>query len=211
VAGKDQTTVSKLRDQFERDFSVGEGEIDTPEEGDPRGYVVFSRLRAGKPWRFAGWLRAADDDEAVYFAREHYGRDQKVEDVLAIHDASIGATDVPWPPRTDDTGDVRPFMVFTQRKNGDDYLSQDEIDAAGTAAALEAARARHADEEPSAVWVVDVASVLRRDADDMLWRNFDQTYRLARGYTPLVKKKWEQFRDEDSLREYRKEDLKKEF
>jgi 1,2-phenylacetyl-CoA epoxidase PaaB subunit len=211
TAGKDEVTVSKLRDRFEQDFTVGEGDMQHPEEGDLRGYVVFTRLRADKPWRYAGWLRAADDDEAVYYAREHYGRDQKVEDVLAIHESWIGGTDVPWPARDDDTGAERPFMVFTQKIAGDDYLAAEDISATGTAAALEAARGRHAADGPSAIWVADVARVLRRGEDDPLWREFDQTYRLARGYTAEVKRKWTQFRDADSLASYQKDDLKKEF
>lgn len=205
--------MSKLRDQFEALFGEPEGDIETPEEGDLRGYVVFTRLKPTHPWRYAGWLRAADDDEAVYYAREHYGRDQKVDDVLAIHESWVGGTDVPWPPRDDDAGEPRPFMVFTQARAGDMYVSADDVEAPGTAAALEAARTRHAAEDPApnAIWVADRARVLFRDENDPLWREFDQTYRLARGYTATVKRKWEQFRDADSLEAYRKEDLEKEF
>lgn len=208
--------MSKLRDHFETLFDVGEGEIEGREPDQP-GYVVFTRLRAGQPWRSAGWLRAADDDEAVYFAREHYGRDQKVVDVIAIHDGVLAGTDLPWDVPAGDEGDRRAFMVFTQKKAGDEYLGADAIEATSLSNALGAAAERAEQDasddapRPNAIWVVDAAHVLHRGEDDMLWRHLDQTYRLARGYTRDVRAKWTRFRDEDALREYRKSDLKKEF
>lgn len=203
--------MSKLRDAFESDYEVGDGEFDAAPEADPRGYVVFTQLRDGLPFRYAGWLRAGDGDHAMYLAREHYGRDQEVGEIIAIDEQTLAGTDLPWNVPSGDEAAARPFAVFTQRKPGDVYLSADPVDATSLATALAAAREANASDAPSAVWVVDDAKVLRRDPDDMLWRNFDQTYRLARGYTPIVKEKWKQFRDEEALREYQKSDLKKEF
>ncbi|MFK7958959.1 MAG: hypothetical protein AB8G96_00400 [Phycisphaerales bacterium] len=203
--------MSKLRDAFESDFTVGEGDFDAAPESDPRGFVVFTQLREGVPFRYAGWLRAGDNDHAMYLAREHYGRDQEVGEIIAIDERTLGGTDLPWEVPTGDEGDARPFAVFTQAKPGDVYLSASPVSATSLVTALAAARTAHESDAPSAVWVVDDALVLRREPDEMLWRHLDQTYRLARGYTPIVKEKWKQFRDEDALREYQKSDLKKEF
>lgn len=204
--------MSKLRDQFESLYDVGSGDIEG-EERDQRGYVVFTRLKPSHPWRSAGWLRACDDDEAVYFAREHYGRDQMVDDVIAIFDGVLAGTDLTWDIPTGDDGDARPFMIFTQKTAGDVYVGQDAVEATSLATAIDAAKAAAAESgtEPNAIWAVDAANVLHRGENQMLWRHLDQTYRLARGYTAIVREKWDRIRDAEALAEYRKSDLTKEF
>jgi hypothetical protein len=45
----------------------------------------------------------------------------------------------------------------------------------------------------------------------VIWRTTDQSYRLARGYSKDVREKWKQFRGDDDLTEYEKDDLKEAF
>jgi hypothetical protein len=45
----------------------------------------------------------------------------------------------------------------------------------------------------------------------MIWRETDQTYRLARGYSKGVKEKWTQIRKRQDLETYEKDDLKETF
>ena len=54
-------------------------------------------------------------------------------------------------------------------------------------------------------------AIASTDADDLIWRYTDQTYRLARGYGKEVRDKWEKLREEKALEEYERDDLKETF
>lgn len=62
-------------------------------EGDLKPYEVFVQVERGKPHAYAGSVDAADDQMALMFAREHYGRDQACVQVWVVPRAAIIRTD----------------------------------------------------------------------------------------------------------------------
>ncbi len=69
------------------------GELPSPPEGDCRSYAVFTQVTRDRPHTFAGYLEAPDDEMALHFAREHYGRDQPCVSVWVAPREAILATD----------------------------------------------------------------------------------------------------------------------
>lgn len=81
--------MSKLRSQF----PINSGDLEIPGTGDLKPYEVFVQLERGKPHTHAGSLEAPDDAMALYYAREHYGRDQKCVQVWVVPRDRILRTD----------------------------------------------------------------------------------------------------------------------
>lgn len=77
--------MSKLR----QSFPMPSGELATPACGDLKPYEVFIQLERGKPLVHAGGLEAVDDEMAIHFARDHYGRDQPCVQVWAVPRSAI--------------------------------------------------------------------------------------------------------------------------
>jgi ring-1,2-phenylacetyl-CoA epoxidase subunit PaaB len=179
--------------------------------GDLRPYVIFTQLKPGGPHIYAGWLDAPDDDMAIVFAKEHYGRDQECVGIHAIRREHIAGTEAEYPASTD-AGALRSFEVFTQKKPGDLHLSAGRVEANSPRAAIELARGtlRQAKSAHS-IWVVDVERIIATAPGETIWRTTDQTYRLARGYSKTVREKWTTIRAEQDLAEYEKDDLKEAF
>ncbi|MBW7904639.1 MAG: 1,2-phenylacetyl-CoA epoxidase subunit B [Phycisphaerae bacterium] len=70
-----------------------EPELPAAAAGDLKPYEVFVQLERGKPHVHAGSVDAADDEMALLFAREHYGRDQSCVQVWVVPRAAIVRTD----------------------------------------------------------------------------------------------------------------------
>jgi ring-1,2-phenylacetyl-CoA epoxidase subunit PaaB len=68
-------------------------DLRTPAEGDLRPYEVFVQVDHDKPHAYAGSVDAADDQMALMFAREHYGRDQACVQVWVVPRSAIIRTD----------------------------------------------------------------------------------------------------------------------
>lgn len=68
-------------------------EIASPAEGDLKPYEVFIQVERGKPHAHAGSVDAADDQMALMFAREHYGRDQECAQIWVVPRSAIVRTD----------------------------------------------------------------------------------------------------------------------
>lgn len=64
-----------------------------PPEGDLKPYEVFIQLERGKPHSYAGSVDAADDEMALLFAREHFGRDQACAQIWVVPRSAIIRTD----------------------------------------------------------------------------------------------------------------------
>ncbi|MCA9242997.1 MAG: hypothetical protein KDA32_03510 [Phycisphaerales bacterium] len=78
--------LSKVRDNI----PYYSDDLSTPAEGDLRTYEVFVQTERGKPHTYCGSVDAADDEMALMFAREHFGRDQECVQVwVAPRDAVI--------------------------------------------------------------------------------------------------------------------------
>ncbi|QOJ14580.1 MAG: hypothetical protein HRU75_07980 [Planctomycetia bacterium] len=81
--------MSKVRQQFP---SSG-GDFAAPPHADLRAYEVFVRTERGKPQVHAGTLEAPDDELALQYGREHYGRDQPCVEVWVVRRESILTAD----------------------------------------------------------------------------------------------------------------------
>jgi 1,2-phenylacetyl-CoA epoxidase PaaB subunit len=226
--------MSKVREQFATPPASG-APLEVAPTGDLKPYVIFTQLKSGGPYIYAGWLEAADDDMALAFAKEHYGQDQECVNVMAIDRRHITSSDglygAPLPSgegsgvrasadieRDPDAPSPQPspkgrasYQVFTQKKAGDLWLSAGSVEATQAHEAIEAARkALKQATNAHAVWVVPSQHVLSTHGD-LIWRHTDQSYRLARGYGREVRGKWIAFRDEKQLAEYEKDDLAEAF
>ncbi|MCA9290482.1 MAG: hypothetical protein KDA25_05100, partial [Phycisphaerales bacterium] len=107
-----------------------------PAEGDLRGYVVFTQLRAGGPFIYAGWLDAADDEMALVFAKEHYGQDQKCTHIWAAPRERIGGLRENADAAHEAVGADRAYQIFTQAAAGDAYQSSERVTATSAASAI---------------------------------------------------------------------------
>lgn len=212
--------MSKIRQNVPQ---ASDAPIDVRATGDAKPYVIFTQLKERGPHLYAGWLEAADDAMAMVLAKEHYGRDQECVGIWAIERSHLQSSDglytaqpspgsaatqrgaSPSPPPT-------PYCIFTQKRAGDVFVEVGSVDAVSPQAALDAARSTTPQAAKAhCVWVVPRGEILETSPGELIWRTTDQTYRLARGYTRLVKEKWQQFRGEEALKEYEREDLKEEF
>lgn len=67
---------------------------DVPADGaELKAYEVFVQLERGKPHVYAGSVDAPDDELALLFAREHYGRDQPCVQIWVVPREAIRRTD----------------------------------------------------------------------------------------------------------------------
>ena len=199
--------MSKLRQQL--DLSNTDSPIDAAPIGDLKPYVVFTQLKENGPHIYAGWLEAVDDEMAMSLSKEHYGRDQEFVGIWAIQRDDLHSSDGLY-AMNQPAGDAT-YAVFTQKRAGDVFLEAGQVQASSPENAIEAARAKPQAAKAHCVWVTPMEGIITTEPGELIWRHTDQTYRLARGYTKGVKEKWKQFRGDDALKEYEKEDLKEEF
>lgn len=200
--------MSKLRQQI--DLSSVDEPIHVEPVGDLKPYVVFTQLKEGGPHIYAGWLEAVDDAMAMTLSKEHYGRDQECVGIWAIGREHLHSSDGLYAMAEAPAG-AATYHVFTQKRAGDLFLEAGVVEAGRPGEALEGARAKPQAAKAHCVWVAPGHGIVRSEPGELIWRHTDQTYRLARGYTKGVKEKWAQFRADDALKEYEKEDLKEEF
>lgn len=200
--------MSKFRQQI--DLAILDEPIGTEPEGDLKPYVIFTQLKEGGPYIYAGWLDAPDDTMALTLAKEHYGRDQVCVGIWAILRDNLHSSDGLYTLRKA-TAAPTTWHLFTQKRAGDVFLEAGTVQAQTPEEALELARAKPQAAKAHGVWITPEQHLVRTSPDELIWRHTDQTYRLARGYTKIVKAKWKKFRAEDAMREYEKEDLREEF
>lgn len=197
--------MSKIREQF---TSPPATPLQVDPTGDLRPYVIFTQLKAGGVFVYAGWLEAVDDDMAMAFAKEHYGQDQECVNIQAIRREHITGSDGLYVSEDDRGGS---FAVFTQKRAGDMWLSAGNLQSATPQAAIESAQITIKQAAAAhAVWVIPTDKIISTHGD-LIWRHTDQSYRLARGYGREVRAKWVAFRDEKQLAEYEKDDLAEAF
>ena len=203
--------MSKIR----QNLPAYDSALDTPAEGDLAAWVIFTQLKDDGPFLFAGWLDAADETMAMNFAREHYGQDQPCVAIWAIERGDIVGTDLREPDGRG--GETRPWIVLTQAEPGDIYRTPVQADvttveAASSAEAIATARAALPNADAlHGVWVVPKSCIVMSAPDALIWRHVDQGYRLARGYSKIVRSKWETIREQRAIDEYEKDDLKEAF
>ena len=205
--------MSKIR---QRDFDFAD-ELPPHADGVVRSFVVYTARKDDVPYRYAGYLNAPDIDLAVSLACEHYGQDEVcsgiwVHDVQEITETAC-AMEKMQPQTGDDTPDSDDdpeWVVFGQKRRGDIHVELAALRASNADAALARAVARHGGGMVQ-VRVVPRSAIHATAPGQLIWRTHDQTYRMARGYTKLVRTKWEAVRKAEDIDEYRKDDIKDHF
>ncbi|MDX2199185.1 MAG: hypothetical protein SF069_09470 [Phycisphaerae bacterium] len=81
--------MSKIR----QNIPTGPSELHVDPSGDLKAYEVFIQIERGRPHTHAGSLEAPDDAMALYYAREHYGRDQACVQVWVVPRTALLRTD----------------------------------------------------------------------------------------------------------------------
>ncbi len=186
-------------------------DLDVPHVGDMTAYVIFTQKREQDIHLLAGYLEAADVPMAMLFAKEHYGQDQECVNIWAFPMAAIAGTHADH-PTSSEPGEKRRFQIFTQKASGDIHRAAGEVEAEHSEGALVAAKAQlPGGDDLHSIWVVDWNDISSTEPGEMIWRNTDQTYRLARGYAKDVRQKWEAVRAVKDVDDYQAEDLKEEF
>lgn len=114
----------------------------------------------------------------------------------------------PLAPETD----LKTFEVFTQKVRGAPHVHAGALHAPDVQMALQLAREHYGQDEACVhIWVVQREHIgSTGDEDGPINKAIEHSYRYARDYQH-IRKLWKRFRDDASIREYEKEDLKEAF
>jgi len=205
-----QPDMSKIREQ---ELTFGDSLPDpTP---DTRHWVVYTSKRDGAPYKWAGYIDAPDAELALQFAREHYGLDETCVGILAHEheDAVDGEYSLEPLQRGNDTGDDgREWTVFTLERRGGNHQTAGVVKAPDAATAIERGQTLFAGDRVRSLRVVPTDKLQKTTAEELvIWRLHDMDYKLAKGYSKIVRAKWTKIRDEPDYEEYRQEDIAKHF
>jgi 1,2-phenylacetyl-CoA epoxidase PaaB subunit len=200
--------MSKLRENV----PANDAELPFAPEGDLQPYVVFTQLKADGPFIYAGWLDAADNAMAIELAVNHYGRDQACTCIWVAPRTFVGGLHENAGAAEQPVTTPRDYQIFTQKNAGDQHISATTIAARSATEAIDAAHRQldNADDLHN-IWAIPADELVSTTDAKLIWDNTDQSYRLARGYSKLVKEKWERIREARALSEYEKDDLKETF
>ncbi len=180
------------------------GELTTKEVGGFPVWEVFTQKKEPDAHLHAGSLSAPDASFAQQFAREHYGQDQECTSLW------VGLREI----FTCDTGGLETYEVFVQWKAGDKHEHVGEVEAAsGAEAKIKGAEQFVGDKTNCSMWVAPISKLTKiNSATDMIWRETTkQEYRLAKGYSRIVRQKWDALRAKKAVDAYQEEDLKDTF
>ncbi len=108
---------------------------------------------------------------------------------------------------------LKSYEVFVRAKQGGRHTHAGTLEAPNDEMAMQFAREHYGQDEPCVcMWVVERDAIREADQEHtVIWRTTDQSYRLARGYSRDVRRKWEQFREAGTVDKYQSEDLKETF
>jgi ring-1,2-phenylacetyl-CoA epoxidase subunit PaaB len=205
--------MSKIREQH-FDFP---NDLPPHADGPLTHWVVYTQKKLGAPHRFAGYIDAPDPDLAMRYAREHYGQDEPCVSIWMHPNAAItstGYTEEPIQPSSEPQSPAQGndiWIVFTQKARGGLHIQAGEIAADSTEVALSAAIANHADGRIVNIHIVPQAAIFASNPTDVIWREHDQSYRLAKGYTKDVRTKWDAVRARGDVDRYAQDDVKEHF
>jgi 1,2-phenylacetyl-CoA epoxidase PaaB subunit len=205
--------MSKIRQQG---FSFPE-ELPPPANEVVNSFIAYTSRKEGAPHRYAGYINAPDIDLALEYACEHYGQDEECTSIW-IHEVK-DLTETPCADESvdptsgsdaEDSNADPEWVVFTQKHRGDIHIETGLLHAPNAENALSKAIARHG-EGTVQIRVVPRERIDATAPDQVIWRMHDQTYRLARGYSKLVRTKWAAVRKAEDIDEYRKDDIEHHF
>ena len=167
-------------------------------------WEVFTQKKEDAVHLHAGSLSAPDASLAQLFAREHYGQDQQCISIW------VAPRDI----FTSQQGEEETYQVFVQWVAGGRHEHVGEVDAAnGKDARSRCVEKFIGDKTYYTIWSAPVSVLTMIDGTkDMIWRETtDQGYRLAKGYSRVVRKKWDAIRAAEAVDKYQEEDLKDTF
>jgi phenylacetate-CoA oxygenase PaaH subunit len=180
------------------------GDLATTEVDGFPVWEVFAQKKQGAIHVHAGSLSAPDASMAQLFAREHYGQDQQCISIW------VGPRDI----FTADGGEHESYEVFVQWVAGYRHEHMGEVSANnGAEAKTKCIEQFTGDKDYFTIWSAPVSKLTKIDGcTDMIWRETtDQSYRLAKGYSRVVRKKWDAIRAKDAVDAYQEEDLEDTF
>jgi ring-1,2-phenylacetyl-CoA epoxidase subunit PaaB len=179
------------------------GDLSFPEVDSFPIWEVFTQKRPTKEHVHAGSLSAPDASLAQQFAREHYGQDQVCISLWVGTRSDFLAVD----------GKQDTYELFVQWESGDRHIHIGTVEASNGQDAKSKCESQFLDDKPFfSVWSIGVSVLTVIDEkDSLIWRTTDQTYRLASGYSRVVRKKWDAIREAEAVDAYQEEDLKDTF
>ena len=179
------------------------GDLSFPEVDSFPIWEVFTQKRPTKEHVHAGSLSAPDASLAQQFAREHYGQDQVCISLWVGTRSDFLAVD----------GKQDTYELFVQWKSGDRHIHIGTVEASNGQDAKSKCESQFLDDKPFfSVWSISASDLTVIDEkDNLIWRTTDQTYRLASGYSRVVRKKWDAIREAEAVDAYQEEDLKDTF
>jgi len=179
------------------------GDLSFPEVDSFPIWEVFTQKRPTKEHIHAGSLSAPDASLAQQFAREHYGQDQVCVSLWVGTRSDFLAVD----------GGSDTYELFVQWESGDRHIHIGTVEASNGQDAKSKCESQFLDDKPFfSVWSIGVSDLTVIDEkDNLIWRTTDQTYRLASGYSRVVRKKWDAIREAAAVDAYQEEDLKDTF
>jgi len=179
------------------------GDLTTSEVDNFPIWEVFTQKNESAIHLHAGSLSAPDASLAQLFAREHYGQDQECVSIW------VGPRNI----FTSDGGEQETYEVFAQWVAGGRHEHIGEVDASNGAEAKIKCKELVGDKSHYTIWSAPVSNLTKIDGTtDMIWRETtDQNYRLAKGYSRVVRQKWDAIRAKEAVDTYQEEDLKDTF
>ena len=179
------------------------GDLSFPEVDSFPIWEVFTQKRPTKEHVHAGSLSAPDASLAQQFAREHYGQDQVCISLWVGARSDFLAVD----------GKQDTYELFVQWEPGDRHIHIGTVEASNGQDAKSKCESQFLDDKPFfSVWSISASDLTVIDEkDNLIWRTTDQTYRLASGYSRVVRKKWDAIREAEAVDAYQEEDLKDTF
>lgn len=179
------------------------GDLSFPEVDSFPIWEVFTQKRPTKEHVHAGSLSAPDASLAQQFAREHYGQDQVCISLWVGTRSDFLAVD----------GKQDTYELFVQWESGDRHIHIGTVEASNGQDAKSKCESQFLDDKPFfSVWSISASDLTVIDEkDNLIWRTTDQTYRLASGYSRVVRKKWDAIREAEAVDAYQEEDLKDTF
>jgi len=177
------------------------GELRTEEVEGFQVWEVFTQKKEGDIHLHAGSLSAPDASFAQQFAREHYGQDQECVSLWVGERSSFKSDD----------GENETYEVFVQKDAGSRHEHVGQVKAENGKDAREKCKEQIVHDKPFfSAWVCPLSKLTKiHSNEDMIWRETtDQSYRLAKGYSRVVRQKWDALRESKAVDQYQSEDLK---
>lgn len=180
------------------------GDLQTTEDHTFPIWEVFTKKKGSAMHIHAGSLSAPDAELAQCFAREHYGQDQPCVSMWVALRDSLHAKD----------GNNESYELFVQWSAGLRHEHVGEVNACSGKEARDTCKELFcAEKKFFTIWSCPNSTITKIDGEtDMIWRETtDQSYRLARGYSKVVRQKWEALRASKAVDDYQSEDLEDTF